>query len=99
MQVTPTNALFVALSTQIQSLQQGAQNQARTQGNVDGDKPPRGVKVERTNNQNSPTVLSSTGQIETGGLAPSGNLREVPSAGGGVGQSFIAPGSIIDIIV
>jgi ADP-ribose pyrophosphatase YjhB (NUDIX family) len=87
------NALFAALSTQIQSLQQGTQNQAKNQGNVDGDKPPRGPKTETTNNQNPPTVLSSTGQVERSGPVPNVNLREVPTAATGAGQSFTAPRS------
>ncbi len=97
MQVTPTNALFAALSAQIQTLQQG--QQSKTQGDVEGDKAPRGTKVDGTSAQTSPTVLSSTGQIESGGPAPNANLREVPSAGTGGGLGFTAPGSIIDITV
>lgn len=102
MQVTPSNALFAALSTQLQSVQQNSQNQSQTQisKNSEESKPSQGSRAERPSESQTPaTVLNSSGQVETNGVVLNPNLREAPHAGQTGEQAFTAPGSVVDIIV
>lgn len=100
MQVTPTNALFSALSTQIQPLQKNTQNQTRTSGATDDDVAPQSTKIETDGLEAPHTVINASGQIETDDGSGNINFREAPLAGSsGGGQGFIAPGSIVDIKV
>lgn len=100
MQVTPSNALFAALSAQIQSLQQNqtqhSKHAARQSG---GDKSSHESRAVGHGTPGSATVLDSNGQVDLSGATPNLNLREAPSAGRHSGQSFTAPGSLVDITV
>jgi hypothetical protein len=98
MQVTPTNALFSAISSQVQTIQQGSQNQTKGSGSADGSAAPRGVRIEKSDLETPHTVINASGQIETDGSQGNANLREAPLASGGT-QAFVLPGSIIDITV
>lgn len=103
MQVTPSNALFAALSTQLQSVQQNSQKQSQTQISkaAEESKPSQGSsRIARSSEGQTPaTLLNSSGQVETNGVVLNPNLREAPHAGQTGEQAFTAPGSVVDIIV
>jgi hypothetical protein len=98
MQVTPTNALFAALSSQVQTIQRNSENQTKNSGAEDGGSAPRGVRAEKSELEPPHIVINASGQVETDGTQGNANLREAPLAGNR-DQAYTAPGSIIDITV
>ncbi len=99
MQVTPSNALFAALSTQLQSVQQNSQNQSQTQVSKKSEEGKSSQIARSSEDQTPATVLNSSGQVETNGVVLNPNLREAPHSGQTGEQAFTAPGSVVDITV